>query len=389
MNATLGDGAEMMKHGVTQAAAGFLRFQLGWDTPRKLSGIPGFDGTQDQIINIQVSNILPRRSHGLKWADFPVLQNPEFPSENEFLGYRRRMPRKWEQIRMTVADLRGLMREQAAFVYDEASPETDFPHKYVVEKRFFVARLHEQVGQGKPFWIRFRGTVDFIEMDPSILSDQSAGWHRYHHNYTLNFEAIGCKAIDHVIARYSSLPKPKPIIDGMPYRDRMNAEELPNRQAGYFKYRNTFLTDPVGLQTLFALRNASDAERAGLFQFFASWPHRDPDGPQMTFGGHVRSGVWSGSGKYAGINLQEQIGWALTDGMPLGLVDLETDERVGLTDAGNALLDIMHTDNYDPDAFLRFTDADTMTIASSQVSRIDSWMGRFFGKMKTKVDRLA
>ena len=183
---------------------------------------------------------------------------------------------------------------------------------------------------------------------------------------------------------------PKPIIDGMPYRERMESEELPNRQAGYFKYRNTFLTEPVSLQALFALRSATEVEKSELFKFFATWPPRVQDGPQMTFGGHVHRGVWTGSGKYdVGLNLQDEIGWAIHDGMPLGLVDLGTDGKVGLTDAGNALLDVMHTDNYDPDAFLRFTNSETMTMPTSQIDRIDSWMGRFFGKMKTKVDRFS
>lgn len=388
-NSNLGDTADTIRHADKADVDKIIRFQLGHESPKRLPLLPDFKGDSSQILNVSVSKPLPNRHHGLKWGDFPALKTPVFPHWSGFLAYSIENPRKWIQsTQHTSAEIQEMMSGQAAFFYDEATRQTHFPLKWIVENRFFAARLHKKFAARKPFLIRFRGETEFREESPRLLADQSAGWHRYHHNYKLNFEAIGCKAIDHVIARYSSLPTPKPIIDGMPYRERIKAEELPNRQAGYFKYRHTFLTEPCGLQTLFALRNASDAERAELFQFFASWPHRDADGPQMTFGGHVHRGSWTGSGKYdAALHLQDEIGWVIHDGASLGLVDVESDDKVNLTDAGNALLDIMHTDNYDPDAFLRFTDSETSTMPASQIERIDAWMGRFFGKMKTKVDR--
>jgi hypothetical protein len=387
---TLGETADAITH-VNRADVDskIIRFQLGMEAPKRLPLLPDFHGDSSQILSVSVNWLLPRKHHGLRWSDFPAMKTPVFSHGFGFLAYSHGS-RKFVQTQHTAAEIQEMMSAQSAFFYDETTRQTHFTLKHIVENRFFAARLHKRFAAGKPFLVRYRGEPEFRKASPRKLADQSAGWHRYHHNYKLNFEAIGCKAIDHVIARYSSLPKPKPIVDGMPYRERINAEQLPNRQAGYFKYRHTFLTEPYGLQTLFTLRNASEAERSELFQFFASWPRRDPDGPQMTFGGHVHRGVWRGSGKYdVGLHLQDEIGWAIHDGVPLGLVDVETDDKISLTDAGNALLDMMHTDNYDPDAFLRFTDAETQTMPASQIERIDAWMGRFFGKMKTKVDRLS
>lgn len=96
-----------------------------------------------------------------------------------------------------------------------------------------------------------------------------------------------------------------------------------------------------------------------------------------------------GSGKYATrLPLIDEIGWVLSDAALLGLVDMSTNQKVRLTDAGLAFLDIMHVDNYDPDAFLRFMNPSTMTIAASEIERVDAWMMRFFRKMKTKVNAL-
>ncbi|NTF18135.1 hypothetical protein G6L37_06930 [Agrobacterium rubi] len=386
----LGTTADQNSHIYTTDPNGrIIRFQLGLDAPKGLPLLPGSLGGDSQILNVPVSSLIPKKHRGLKWDDFPVLKAPVFEDMSEFLAHSYETTRKFVHIPLAGDEVRDILSEQSAFVYDEATRQTHFSRKHIVERRAFVSKLHKKYAARKPLLVRYRGETEFREADPLSLANQSAGWHRYHHNYKLNFDAIGCKAIDHVISRYSSLPKPKPIVDGMPYRERMASEQLPNSQAGYFKYRNNFLTDPVGLQTMFALRTATEAEKSELFQFFSNWPNKGRGGPQMTFGGHVRRGVWTGSGKYdVGLKLQDEIGWAIHGGMPLGLVDLETDDKVDLTDAGHALLDIMHTDNYDPDAFLRFTDAETMTMPSSQIERIDSWMARFFGKMKTKVDRL-
>jgi hypothetical protein len=360
-----------------------MRFQIGYERPNGMPLIPGFNG--DDIVSVQVNRILPGHHRGLKWSDFPVLKTPVFHDPGDFFISSR----KKTNPKMTSDDIRAAMSNQSTFYYDEATKETHFSTKWLVENRFFASKLHKKFAAGKPLLVRFRGQKNFQEVNPKSLADQSAGWHRYHHNYKLNFDAIGCKAIDHVIARYSSLPKPAPLRDDMTYVERMRAEGLPGRQAGYFKYRHNFLTEPVGLQALFALRKATETERSELFQLIVNWPPKRGVGPQMTFGGHVNEGVWTGSGKYkVGIDLQDEIGWAISDGMPLGLVNLEDDGKVSLTDAGNALLDIMHTDNYDPDAFVRFTDPETLTMPGSEIDRIDAWMNRFFHKMKLKVDAL-
>jgi hypothetical protein len=172
------------------------------------------------------------------------------------------------------------------------------------------------------------------------------------------------------------------------YAQRLNVQAMIDLQGRYMLDRSTFISEPWGLQTLFALRNATEAERSNLYDWFQICPP-EPVGPKMTFGKHVEDGMWVGSGKYSSkLNLQAEIGWVIHDGARLGLVDMEKDNQVRLTEAGLAFLDIMHTDNYDPDAFLRFTDPETLTMHGSEIDRIDAWMNRFFHKMKVKVDAL-
>lgn len=360
-----------------------LRFQLGVENPKRLALIPGV--APGDVLNVQVHRILPKHHHGLKWSDFPVMKTPIFAAEREFLAWSGRSGME----KQSSGDIRDAMVSQPAFYYDETTRQTHFKPTWIAENRYFAAKVHKAIAPRKPMMVRFRGEADYREVEPAALMEQAAGTLRYNHNYRLNFEAIGSKAIDHVIAKFSSLPKPKPITPDMTYVERMRSEAMANNQIGWFKYRSNSLTEFYGLQTLFALRNATEEERKTIFAYIANWPSTR-EGPQLTFGGHVDRGVWVGSGKYkGGIDLQAEIGWAMFAGADLGLVDRETDGQVRLTDAGNAFLDLLHADNYDPDAFLRFTDLETMAMPGAQIARIDAWMGRFFHKMKTKVDRLA
>jgi hypothetical protein len=358
-------------------------FFLAGPRPRRPVAMPGHPGSEDEIVNINVRSSLPIRPKGLRWSEFPVIRTPEYPAEQSVLA----VPRRGNSLEIGLLNVSVTMTSQRSFFYDETFP-SHFSAKQLVDRRYFAARLYDLIAPGKPILALFRGEKAYRQIERADLLEPSRGWHHYHHNYTVNFAAIGCKAVDYVIDKYSSLPQTDLSNDSMPYRARMKAQNMISSQTGYFAHRHSFLIEPYGLQVLYSLRNSSPQERRNLFEIFSSYPPKD-SGPQMTFGGHVGKGQWLGSGKYqAKLDLQEEIGWVIHDAAILGLVDMETNAEVRLTDAGQALLDIMHTDNYDPDAFLRFTDPETLTMAGSQIERIDAWMTRFFRKMRMKVDGL-
>jgi hypothetical protein len=362
----------------------FIRFTRGGRRTKKDPKIPGFEGSEDNIVDVHVRKQLPLRSRGRKWAEFPVIENPEFPEVVEFLGSRQND----FFAHVAAHDVAAVMSRQSAFFFDEMGAKDSGRTLWMTETRFFVAQLHARFAPDKPIYARFFGEKTYRLIERSELEQPAAGTLRYEHNYKLNFKAIACKAIDYIIETHWCLPHPNIMDAKLTYAERLKVQGVIDLQGRYMLDRSTFINEPWGLQTLFALRNATEAERSNLYDWFQIYPP-EPNGPKMTFGKHVEDGMWIGSGKYSSkLNLQEEIAWVIHDSARLGLVDMKKDNQVRLTEAGLAFLDIMHTDNYDPDAFLRFTDPESLTMNSSQIDRIDAWMNRFFHKMKVKVDGL-
>jgi hypothetical protein len=375
--------ATSSKDFLTLNSESFIRFTRGGRRSKNDPKIPGFEGSEADIVDVHVRKLLPLRSRGRKWAEFPVIENPEFPDVVDFLGSRQK---KFAHV--AADDVAAVMSRQSAFIFDEMGAKDSGRTLWMIETRFFAAQLHARYAPDKPIYARFFGEKTYRLIERSELEQPAAGTLHYDHSYKLNFKAIACKAIDYVIETHWCLPHANIMDAKLTYAQRLKVQAMIDLQGRYMLDRSTFISEPWGLQTLFALRNATEAERSNLYDWFQIYPP-EPAGPKMTFGKHVEDGMWVGSGKYSSkLNLQAEIGWVIHDGARLGLVDMETDNQVRLTEAGLAFLDIMHTDNYDPDAFLRFTDPETLTMHGSGIDRIDAWMNRFFHKMKVKVDAL-
>lgn len=360
----------------------FLRFIPSSSHRTKDGNVPGISSLDlvDVVLGLQ-HHKLPR---GLKWTEYPFIQSPIYEQWNQLCYLRGRN----SMGSLSSLDIESVSQEQAFFVYDETSADTRIEPGILSRYRRSAAHHYKKFFPGKPIYARFKGEDEYKLVELEQLEAPGAGFEFYEYNYRVNFTAIGCKAIDYVIMKYDCMPKiPKPD-DSMPYAQRLKLQNAISLQDGYTYNRFTFLSEPYGLQTLFVLRKATEEERKQLFNFFQVYPP-PRNGPKMTFGGAVKNGRWIGSGKYMQKpDLQKEIGWALHDAAAFGLVDLKTNDEVSLTDAGHALLDIMHTDNDDPDAFLRFMDPTTLSMHADQVGRIEAWMTRFFRKMKVKVDKL-
>jgi hypothetical protein len=380
--------SSVINNGIQFIGNRLIRFQFGYDRPKKAAPIPGFAFSEDNVLSVSIGMISPELLRGQKWSDYPVIRPPSFVMPQTYLGLERSRNRAGDSCELTRADLIDTLKNQAYFLYDE-SPHNYSMAKWRLNNRYFVARVHQDLCPDKPIYARLLGSKTYKSVTRDELLGISAGWHHFRHNYKVNFTAIGFKALDHLLKRYYPVPKIL-IEDTMPYAQRLKLENTKNVQLGYQERHYTFLSEPLGLQTLFALKASNDDERSLLHSFFKQpYPPQAEDGVAMTFGKHVVGGMWIGTGKYpAHLNLQEEIGWIIHDAAALGLVDMESERQVRLTPAGEAFLDIMHTDNYDPDAFMRFIDVNTLTMPVAEIERIDAWLSRFFRKMKVKVDKL-
>jgi hypothetical protein len=365
-----------------------VRFQYGYDRIKRGASAPHFTSLEeDDIVSICVGGMLPAMKRGHKWTNYPSIEGPAFKPVQRYIAFIR--PTVTAEIGRS--DLISVLDRQDYFLYDETSAHKDNQHmsKWRIASRYFVAQIHQDLCPDKPIYARLFGTKDYVEISARDLSDVSGGWHHFCYNYKANFAAIGLKALDHVINKFDPMPKVE-TNDSMTYWQRFKAENTISQQLGYKKYHHTFLNEPWGLQTLYALRQSSDEERSLLHAYFNQrFPISRKGGVRMNFGKHIVDGTWVGTGKYQGrLNLQDEIGWIIHDASALGLIDMHANSQVSLTDAGEKFLNIMHTDNYDPDAFMRFMDPVTLTMPVSEIVRIDAWLSRFFRKMKVKVDRL-
>lgn len=383
MNASMARNDAQSISTFLQSCGKIVRVSPLWATPPGTVEILGFNFSKSNIST--VSPLYPNigRVRGLQWKDYPIVEYPEtFQNSVE-----KPIPFKTDY-----EEAFGRLSAQPLFLYDEKIPATYFDRKRLYETRYLAAKTYRTLGLSVPLYARLYGEKDFQEIVLSDLENPAAGWFRYVHSYQSNFAVIGCRALDYIMEKYKSERPWEAPAKFANKKEEFLYLNMRSILVDYRIHRRTELSDPWGIQTLFALRNSSDSEREVLGKYINLYDHTYMpinELPKMTFGNHVKNGHWVGSGKYkVKYDLRDEIGWVFSNAQVFGLVEFEKDGKLRLTDAGEAFLDIMHADNYDPDAFLRFIDPETKTMPISEVDRIDAWMMRFFKKMKTKVSAL-
>ncbi len=323
---------------------------------------------------------LPR---GIPWTEFPIVCDPHYVRAEPTWG--RDLSSGTVTLSRTIVD--SIIAGQTTCFYDEAFFDTVLTDREILDGRFHAIQVHRMLLPGTPFYGRLKGEDKFTLHDPQALEAVTAGWHRYRYSYRVNFRAIAFKALDHVLKRY-----PVPQFDLSSGLDKRHVRFYETGQKNYFERQRSYLDEPFSLQILFNILHASSLAQEKMFK--EMWRLQRPFEfgtlEEFSFGPHIKSGYWVGSGKpKAKLVIHIELERVIFSARTLGLIEPEGTGRIKLTEAGEAFLDCMHTDNYDPDAFLRFMDPETLSMPSSEIERIDAWMMRFFRKMKTKVNAIA
>jgi hypothetical protein len=320
---------------------------------------------------------LPRN---IPWTEFPIVADPFHVLVEPSSG----LDPSHGVITLPTKHAHAILREQPYLLYDEQGFTEIINERERIEARFKLHQLKALLKLDIPTYTRLDGESKFLLCDDGAMAEASAGWQRYKYSYRINFRAIAFKALDHILSRF---PPPEFPVEpeGQPQRNR----KFQSWQKAYLRDQRTHLDEPCSLQVLYAIRHASLKENEDLYATFESAYRNFEDLDTFSFGRAIRHGNWIGSGKFdAKFPILNEFNRAIFSAQALGLAEREGSGRFKLTDAGEAFLDCMHTDNDDPDAFLRFVDPITGTMPRSESERIDAWMMRFFRKMKTKMNAL-
>lgn len=348
-----------------------------WD----FSSLPGFQVKPSSLPLCILDYAVQRHPRGIPYDQFPIVADP-YCMLIEPLSGRSRVDGTATLSRERVE---AIINSQDIFVYDEVGYSDCLTDMELNDALYLAVRTHGVLGEHKPFYYRQKGQTDFHMLPTAEVEAKFGGWQRFRYSYRTNFRAIAPRAINHVLNQY-----PLPDFDSADVIVRGNQRNYASMQRCFIEGRFTLLDEPIALQVLFWLRGLSKKEQQALFVLFheSSIIDRTPC-TQLSFGNRICNGLWMGSGKYKfGFDVTSEVFHTLWRARVLGFVTDDRDGLIGLSTAGDAFLNCLHTDNDDPDAFHRFMDPDTMTMPSTQIERIDAWMMRFFRKMKTKVNSL-
>jgi hypothetical protein len=356
---------------------------------KALSAISGLRVKSSTLLATQfIKEAYPR---GLLWTDFPIVSDPWFVfrpvkarsySAFDQCGYRSKTPYSVEMIDI-FADHDGYAIEVRKHSSDPLGTSIELYKLAYAIKHLgnpcapVFLKIISGIEQG-----RQDGEWHRVEVD-DILQDHGA-YAAFRYSYTLNFGAIGMKAIraatdwDAYDKWYATMKRQNDISS------RSNLQNIATAIGRTFRSGGAVvgLQHPLTTQILYAL------QKSGSIQcHLPKTSYQAPNLVSELFSFDATSFClkWVGKGKHApaALNQGEQLGHAL---YACGLIRMSSLGVVSISDAGKRYLELIHPDSEDPDVLVRWIDPVTGFIRPESAEAMDNWIMRHFMKMKTKVN---
>jgi hypothetical protein len=300
----------------------------------------------------------PEFFRGLQWTELPVASDPWYR-----VGLGRINPAKGIGDKVGVAEF-----FEAHYAYLHYDAREVWDATVVARDRYRSGYIHSKMfGDNGHLHVATRKSNDILSMTAAEMMEPAGGSMRLEYSYRFNMKAIAGKLVEEISL---NAPSRRQVLKPSMY----GSDFLAGASVSDFYH-------PLALQLLYSLKRSGPVSAQ-------SFSYGRPPLDEL-YVRDDRETFWGGTGKHAPVRIREGSDEARAERslFLLGFAE-QSDNRnwFHISEAGERFLGRIHPDCEDPDVLNRWADVETGLIAGCHKDKVDSWLVRFFRKLKTRVN---
>lgn len=358
------------------------------DYGSELTPLAGFRVSASRLNALSyVRNAFPK---GVPWTEFPAVSDPwcifDPVLKGDYSAFEYAQHRSKTSLCVDMADV---FADHDAYAIEIIKYATD-PLEFSLDLFRFVSTVKALGNVGVPVFLRVVTGIEngkrdgeWVCVQIEDLLNEHRAYAAFRYSYSLNFRAVAMKAIRAATDWDDYDSWTRELRDADKSAVFRNVWAVIRASSWRFRCGGVpaGLEHPLATQLLFTMRRRGSiaAPSRGHFEYrnlVSELLAEEADGRRVR---------WLGNGKYKPA-LIGGIRQAALDLFACGLINLDSENAVSLSSAGQRFLDMIHPDCEDPDVLIRWIDPATGFVPPDRGGSADNWIVKHFMKMKTRVN---